>query len=164
MLYSRFWISLILLIGLFQVSTSFASNKLTIGWLEHIKIIGSDFQLNAKIDTGAATSSMNAKIIKKFTKEGEKWIRFYIENNKGNKILLERKVIRYVKIKRKRAFAIKRPVINLGICLGKIYRTLEINLADRKNFDYQILIGRNYLRDYFLIDSALEYTTKPDCI
>jgi len=163
MLYSRFGVLSILFIYLFQIPVSFSSEKKAIGWLEHVEIADSDFQLKAKIDTGATTSSLNAKIIKKFSKNGDKWIRFQIENKTGDKVLLERKLVRYVKIKRKLAFALKRPVIKLGICLGQVYRTMEINLADRKNFNYQVLIGRNYLRDYFLVDSALRYTTKPLC-
>jgi len=163
MLYSRFGVLSVLFIYLFQMPVSFASEKKAIGWLEHVEIADSNLKLKAKIDTGATTSSLNAKIIKKFKKDGEKWIRFSIENNIGEKVLLEQRVVRYVKIKRKLAFSLKRPVIHLGICLGKVYRTLEINLADRKNFNYQVLIGRNYLRDYFLVDSALEYTTKPSC-
>ena len=163
MRYSRFGVLSVLFVCLFQMPVSFASEKKAIGWLEYVEIADSDLKLKAKIDTGATTSSLNAKIIKKFKKNGEKWIRFSIENNIGEEVLLERKVVRYVKIKRKLAFSLKRPVINLGICLGKIYQTQEINLADRNNFNYQILIGRNYLKNYFLVDSAIEYTTKPLC-
>ena len=153
----------ILLIFLFQIPISFALEKQTIGWLEDVKVNGSDFQLKAKIDTGATTSSLNAKIIKKFTKDGDKWIRFRIKNKMGQNILLERKIVRYVKIKRKLAFALKRPVINLGICIGKVFREQEVNLADRKNFEYQMLVGRNYLQGNFLVDSELVYTSKPSC-
>lgn len=156
-------LSFALFVCLFHVSTVYAFDKQAIGWLENVKINNSNFQLKAKIDTGATTSSINAKIIKKFKKDGKKWIRFQIENNIGHTLILEKKIQRTVKIKRKLALPIKRPVINLGVCIGKVYRELEVNLSDRKNFEFQMLIGRNYLQGYFLVDSALEYTTQPLC-
>lgn len=164
MLHFRLRILSVLFVWLCISPYSFAIEKQTIGWLEQVKINGSEFQLKAKIDTGATTSSLNAKVIKKFSKEGKKWIRFRVENKAGQKIVLERKILRYVKIKRKLALPLKRPIVELGICLGNVHRVLEVNLSNRKNFEYQMLIGRNYLRDYFLVDSALEYTTKPSCI
>lgn len=154
---------LILLVWFLQISTSYAAEKQKIGWVENVTINGSELQLKAKIDTGATTSSINAKIVKKFTKNGKKWIRFSVQNNSGQTIVLERKIVRYVKIKRKLALPLKRPVVNLGICLGKIHQVLEVNLSDRKNFDYQLLVGRNYLRGHFIVDSDDEYTIKPSC-
>jgi len=153
----------LLLIWLFQISSSFAADKQVIGWLEQVKINNSEFQLKAKIDTGATTSSLNAYTIKSFNKDKKKWIRFSVKNKAGKKVILEKEIVRYVKIKRKLALAMKRPVINLGVCIGKAYRELEVNLADRKNFEYQMLIGRNYLQGYFLVDSELEYTSRPSC-
>lgn len=156
-------VAILLLLSLFQISSAFALNKQVIGWLENVKIDNSDFQLKAKIDSGATTSSLNAKIIKKFTKNGKKWVRFRIKNKLGQEIILEKRIIRNVKIKRKLALSIKRPVIKLGVCLGNVYRAQEVNLSDRNNFEFHMLIGRNFLKGYFLIDSELEYTTAPTC-
>lgn len=152
-----------LLIWAFQISSTFAIDKQVIGWLEQVKINNSEYQLKAKIDTGATTSSLNANIIKTFTKDKKKWVRFSVTNKFGKKLMLEKKVIRYVKIKRKLALALKRPVVNLGVCIGKVNRELEVNLADRKNFEYQMLIGRNYLQGHFLVDSELVYQSSPSC-
>jgi hypothetical protein len=152
-----------MLVWFLQISTSFAVEKQAIGWLENVKINGGELELKAKIDTGATTTSINAKKIKKFKKNGDEWIRFRVENKEGEKVTLEKKITRYVSIKRKLALSIKRPVVNLGICIGNVYRELEVNLADRSNFVYRVLIGRNYLRDYFLVDSAQKYTVTPSC-
>ena len=163
MLHSRLGILPILLLWLLLISTSFALEKQTIGWLESVTINDHELKLQAKIDTGATTSSIHAKTIKKFTRGGKKWIRFRVKNKRGEEILLEKKIQRYVKIKRKLMFPIKRPVIKLGICISNVYRVQEVNLADRKNFDYQMLIGRNYLKGFFLVDSEITYTSKPSC-
>ena len=140
-----------------------AYEKETIGWIENVKINKGSLQLKAKIDTGATTSSINAKIIKKFKKNNEDWVRFKVQNKKGKGIVLERKVIRTVKIKRKLALPIKRLVITIGICIGDFYKEEEINLANRENFVYPVLVGRNYLRGHFLVDSERAMTRKPVC-
>ena len=156
-------VTILLLLSLFQISSAFALNKQVIGWLENVKIDNSDFQLKAKIDTGATTSSLNAEIIKAFTKDKQNWLRFSVTNKDGQKVAFERKILRYAKIKRKRAQAVERPVIKLGVCIGTVYRELEVNLADRNNFEYHMLIGRNYLQGYFLVDSELVYLSSPSC-
>jgi len=153
----------IFILWILHASSVFSFEKQSIGWLENVKINNSNLQLRAKIDSGATTSSMNAKIIKKFTRDGKKWVRFRVKDKRGQEVILEKKIERYVKIKRKLIFSIKRPVIKLGICLGKVFREQEVNLADRKNFLYPMLIGRNYLKGYFLVDSELTFTTKPLC-
>lgn len=154
---------LVLLLCFLPVSDLFALDKQVIGWIEKVKIENTGLQLKAKIDTGATTSSINAKIIKKFKKDGQSWIRFKLIDKQDNKIVFERRVIQYVKIKRKLAFSIKRPVILLGLCIGNVYREEKVNLSDRKNFVYPVLVGRNYLGGYFLVDSAHKFTVKPEC-
>jgi len=51
----------------------------------------------------------------------------------------------------------------LGICLGSVYKEVEVNLVDRSNFNYQLLIGRNYLANSFLVDPSLTFSTKSKC-
>lgn len=144
-------------------SLALETDKRIIGWLEDASINSHALKIKAKIDTGAAVSSLNAKIMRNFKRDGEKWVSFRVKNKAGKSISLERRVTRIVKIKRKLALPIKRPVIELEICIGNVYRELEVNLANRENFDYSLLIGRNYLEDHFVVDSSLTFTTKPAC-
>lgn len=153
----------VLLLCFLPVSGVFAQEKLVIGWIEKISLYNSKFQLKAKIDTGATTSSVSAEILKKYKQDGEDWVRFQVVNKSGGKIVLERKVLQYVKIKRKLIFSIRRPVVSLGICIGHVYREEKVNLSDRKNFLYPLLIGRNFLSGYFLVDSERIFTVKPEC-
>jgi hypothetical protein len=135
----------------------------TIGWLEHVSVDEAGMSFRAKIDTGADSSSINAEVIKPFIRKGQTWIRFRLSNWQGQKQIVERKVERYTKIKRKMALSIKRPVVRLTLCMAGVRQTSEVSLADRSNFKYQLLIGRNFLSSHFVIDPGREYLTTPIC-
>ena len=51
----------------------------------------------------------------------------------------------------------------MAICLGSHYMETDVNLVDRSNFDYQMLIGRNFLAGNVLIDPASTYVAEPAC-
>ena len=150
---------------LFQTSLSYvhASEKITIGWIEPVTMKNGSILLQAKMDTGADSSSLNATDIKKFTKDGDEWIRFTITSRQGDEYHLEKKVIKYIKIKRKLLVAQKRPVIKLNVCLAGKKKEVMVNLANRTNYKYPMLIGRNFLSGDFLIDSQVMKTSKPVC-
>ena len=154
---------LLVIIPLLWLANGQAATKQTIGWLEYAHIGEANMRLEAKIDTGADTTSIKAKILKKFSVDGQAWIRFRLMDDHWHTAVLERKIERYVRIKRKMAPSIRRPVIRLGICIGNIYRDVEVNLSDRKNFKYQLLIGRNYLHDVYLVDAAQRHAVQPIC-
>ena len=76
----------------------------------------------------------------------------------------EKLLKRFVEIKRKGTRASqKRPAILLDICLGKVSNLTEVNLVNRSNFDYQLLIGRSFLHGTFIVDVDLSYTSDPRC-
>ncbi|HZE21601.1 MAG TPA: RimK/LysX family protein, partial [Desulfobaccales bacterium] len=57
----------------------------------------------------------------------------------------------------------KRPVIKIGVCLGRIYKETEVNLVDRTGFKYRMLIGRKFMEGAVIIDPAVKYTIEPSC-
>lgn len=140
-----------------------AADKQIIGWLEQVHINEARIVLDAKIDTGADNSSIKAKILKKYERDGKQWVRFRLRDKHNHTVVLERKIERYTRIKRKMAPAIRRPVVKLGLCLGNVFREAEVNLAERKKFKYHILIGRSFLKGIFLVDSDMQYETRPVC-
>jgi hypothetical protein len=122
-----------------------------------------NLKIKAKLDTGARHSSLNAKYIEEFDRDGEKWVRFNLKNWKGRTENIEARVIRTATIKQHDTESATRPVIRLGICLGNVYKEVEVNLQDRSKFNYQMLIGRSYLRKSILVDSSVTFTVEPDC-
>ena len=139
------------------------NDLLVAGWIENVSIFPGNLMIKAKLDTGARNSSLNAKHIEEFERNREKWVRFDLKNWKGRTVSFETKVIRMATIKQHETESATRPVIRLGICLANVYKEVEVNLEDRSKFNYQMLIGRSYLRNSILVDSSATFKVQPDC-
>lgn len=134
-----------------------------VGWVENVVIEISNSKMKAKLDTGAETSSLRAEVIKTFKKDNEKRVLFSIENEEGEKKIYESRLIRWVKIKQKNEKFARRPVIHLAICLAGKRITGDVNLAERTNMLYPVLIGRNMLQNTFIMNPGKTFLTKPIC-
>lgn len=133
------------------------------GWVERVSIFPGNLRIKAKLDTGARNSSLNANQIEEFERDGVTWVRFKLKNWKGRLVSFEARVIRMATIKQHGTKSATRPVIRLGICLGDVYKEVEVNLQDRSKFNYQMLIGRSYLRNSILVDASATFTFEPGC-
>ena len=135
--------------------------KEVVGWVEYAYIAETRIEIMAKLDSGADNSSLNAGALFTFKRNGSDFVRFDIVNHKGQKRSLEAKIIRIAPIKRHQSMPDHRPVILLDICLGKTCKKAEVNLADRSKFTYQLLLGRSFLKDDFLIDPSRQFVLRP---
>ena len=139
-----------------------ADGLVLIGELEYVYINDAKMKLRARIDTGATTSSISAKNITKFERDGEKWVRFVIHESDGEQSkILERPVSRTVLIKRHGVESQERLVVALQIFIGPIRIKRDFSLADRSDFKYPVLIGRNVLRGKAAVDVGHKYLTSP---
>ena len=134
-----------------------------VGWAEKAILYPGNLEIRAKIDTGARTSSINCDCQHFYEKDGEQWVRFSVTNAEGETVWLDRKVQRIAKIKRHFGVTQERPVVVLGICLGTGYLESEVNVIDRSGLDYQLLIGRKFLQDRYLVDPEDRYINPPRC-
>jgi len=139
------------------------AERQVVGYIEEVRIFPGDLHLKAKVDTGARTSSIDARDPVVFERDGREWVRFSINNKDGETVSLERPVVRKSKVRRSGAAKQVRYVIKLGVCLGEYFKQAEVNLNDRTGMIYKLLIGRLYLGDQFLIDSSKKNLTKPNC-
>jgi len=124
------------------------------GYIENVMIETDDMLFAAKLDSGADTSSMNALDLTEFERDGDTWVRFHLIHPKTEeKIEIEKKVVRWASIKRHGAARQRRPVVLMTVKIGKNeYFREEFSLTDRSQFEYQVLLGRNYLNGIALID------------
>jgi hypothetical protein len=151
------------ILALLTVTTSTASEKQVVGWVERVRIFPGGFVLPAKIDTGADNSSLNVEGFTVFDRNNEDWVRFTVVDSNGKEHELERRLVRVAKIKRHSGPRQERPVVLLGICLGKHYRETEVNLVDRSKFKFPLLIGRSFTADAVVVDPAATYNAEPEC-
>ncbi len=143
----------------------------TIGWVENVQIHDVGLALRAKLDTGAKTSSLDAKILTTKRNESppagysEDTIIFSVTGGKEKKShVFERDVLRYVLIKQKGGGHIRRPVVMMRFCIAGRLTEEEVNLAERDNFIYPVLIGRNMMQHARLvIDASRTYISRPAC-
>lgn len=153
-------------------AVSSAAEKQIFGLNEYVALPELDLQLPAKLDTGAQTASLSARNIQRFSRDGEPWVRFHLQEDDTQAI--ERPLARISKIKRRsgdfdpdeeRTYT-ARPVIELDLCLGETRRNIEVNLTDRSAFQYPLLIGSRALTRFgALVDPSLTYAAgEPGCL
>lgn len=152
---------------------SLAAEKTVYGLNEYIHLADLDLEVAAKLDTGAKTASLSARDIKRFKRDGETWVRFYLAIDDAHEHPIERPLARISKIKRRAGdydpeegkTYTARPVIELQVCMGKSLRTIEVNLTDRSAFQYPLLIGSEALKRLdAVVDPSLKYAAgKPGC-
>ena len=152
---------------------SLAADKTVYGLNEYAKLSDLDLQVAAKLDTGAKTASLSARDIKRFKRDGETWVRFFLAIDDAHSHPIERPLARISKIKRRAGdynaeeekTYTARPVIELELCMGTTLRNIEVNLTDRSAFQYPLLIGSEALKRFgAVIDPSVKYAAgKPRC-
>ena len=143
-----------------NLNTEKSDSKRIIGEIEYVRLVPPNLVLKARIDTGAKTTSVDARNITPFERDGKQWVRFVcMDGEKEHKI--ERKVLKVVQIKRHGTEAQDRYVVNMRIVLGDVSQLIPVSLNDRDAYQYPVLIGRNFLRDFFIVDVAKKYQFKP---
>ena len=113
------------------------------------------------MDTGASLSSISARNVQRFERDGKRWVSFELDTGDDDKeaIPLEAPLKRFVRIRQASYDDVdRRPVIELDVILGHaIQQKTEFTLADRTRMDYPVLLGRSFLRDITLVDSGESY-------
>ena len=129
----------------------------TLGAVEHVTLSDTGTILKARIDTGATTSSLDARNISFFEKGGKDWVKFEIPTDSEKLIPVEYPVTRFVHIKRHGADFDRRPVIKLQVRIGKIDIPTEFTLRDRDTYEFPVLIGVQFLKQSAIVDVSKEY-------
>ena len=124
--------------------------------LPQLKLCG----LEARVDTGATTSSLHVDNIVKFKKEKEKWVRFDIhpDAHDVNKLMVrEAKVKSVRKVKSSNATQQRRYVIETDISIAGMQWSIELTLTDRSEMKYLMLLGREAMSGRLIVDPEHEF-------
>lgn len=139
------------------------SRLVVAGWIERVTLPEHGIELEAKLDTGADTSSIDARDIERFRKGGVSYARFLVPGGSGGGARIEAPVVRRATIKRAGGESDRRLVVKLRLCLAGQTVEAEVTLADRSQMSVPMLIGRNVLAGRLLVDSEAERRTEPVC-
>ncbi|PKG38991.1 ATP-dependent zinc protease family protein [Psychromonas sp. Urea-02u-13] len=135
-------------------------DKSILGQSEWVYVSTVKENFKGRIDTGAATSSLNAVDVERFERDGKKWVRFNITHEKGAKAkMIEAKIVRIAKILQssKSGVGTERPVVQLHVRIGDVVHLTEFTLTNRLHMEYPVLIGRTFMQDVILVDVSKEY-------
>lgn len=144
-----------------------------LGFVEWIVLDNPSLRLKARLDTGASTASLHATDVEEFKRDGERWVRFDLPLDdhkqsddvdiKGASLTFERPIERTVRVKNKGAAPQRRHVVLMDFCIDGQFHSAEFSLTDRGGFNYPALLGRRFMADRILVDSADPYLAKGEC-
>ncbi len=127
-----------------------------IGWSElvNLPVLGLH-NFHAKIDTGAATSSLHAVGIRIFERDGAEWASFSVPKSpRHNAQTCEARIVAKRKIKSSNGLTDQRYVIETPMQMGPLIWMGQMTLANRQSMAFPILIGRRALKRGFLVDCS----------
>lgn len=137
------------------------SGMVTLGSLERVYIDVVQSYFIARVDTGAATSSINAIDMQKFERDGKKWVKFHVSDIDvpvEERKWIESPIIRHVKIRQASLEELeRRPVVELWVKIGSVHEKAQFTLTDRTQMDYPILLGREFIQDVAFVDVSRDY-------
>lgn len=137
---------------------------ITLGYLENVAVGKLGLEMKGKLDTGADTSSVHARNVELYKRsKRDTWAKFRLIGKDGRSVRYDQNVIRFAQIKTKTGGTIRRPVIHLPLCVGGRTGVAEVNLADREDFEFDILVGREFLANRILVDSGRTFIAEESC-
>ena len=136
-----------------------------VGWRELVDLPGIGLtSIPAKIDTGARTSSLHARVLEDFEREGQHYVRFAVDwddiAHEGEAVRVDLRGITSSNGETQNRYVIKTP-----LRIGNVEFRAELSLADRSDMKFPMLVGRTALRRRFVVDSGrswLQSASRPD--
>lgn len=132
--------------------------RMIVGAVEWVYLELPKHHYMARVDSGAATSSLHAYNITRFERNGKRWVRFVLKNGDDQEIEVETPLVRIASIRQASSEELdRRPVVSMKVYLGNVQQETEFTLTDRSDMTYPVLLGREFLRDITLIDVGRQH-------
>ncbi len=136
-------------------------NIIEIGWRERVFL--PDFGvpgIKTKIDTGATMSAIHAFRPRYSKRDDGEWVSFEIHPHRRTREDAERvsaKVDTYRYIRSSNGKRELRPVIKVKMSLAGKTWTAEMTLTNRSQMSYRMILGRQAMRNRFMVDPGKSY-------
>ncbi len=132
-------------------------NKIVLGEVEDVILLPWGAKLPARVDTGAAMSSLDARDLK--VKDG--FAEFSLSKKHGG-LQLRLPIVDWLTIRSSEASE-QRPIVEIEFCIGPKRVHTRVNLNDRSTVKYPLLLGRNTLKEDFIVDCMRDRCSPPAC-
>ena len=132
--------------------------KTIIGAVEEVVLFAWGVKLPARIDTGAGMTSLGVRDLTVKNKVAQ----FRLPKKYGN-TLINLPVVGHCKV-RSADSRERRPVVEIELCVGSKRMRVQVNLNDRSQVEYPLILGRGVLEQGFIVDCAQEGILPPKCL
>lgn len=135
---------------------AFEDRKQVVGATEMVEVQPAGLRFNARIDTGAKTSSIHAENIE-IDSSGDppgKPVAFDLINKQGQSQRIHTHVARLITVKTSEGSEV-RYAVPLTISWKNTTKTVLVTLNNRQHMQYGLLLGRNWLQGDFVVDVTL---------
>lgn len=127
------------------------SGKRVIGQTARVEIEEVSLEFVARVDTGAASSSMHAESVRI---EGE-MVDFIAVNQDGSRVPMRLPVARTATVRNSGGVK-ERVFVSMTLNHQGRSKQVCVNLNDRSGLTYPMLLGRNWLEDEYMVDVSHE--------
>lgn len=139
------------------------SMPVTAGYIETATFPDYGITLDAKLDTGADSSSIGVTGLDRFKRNGKIWYRFTLTGAGGKTATIEQQSDRIARVMRAEVKDTRRPIVRLKVCVAGQTAVTDFTLTDRSEQRTSLLIGRRFLASHILVDSSRKHVFPKPC-
>ncbi len=144
-----------------QPSSLEVALKPLLGWREWVQLPDLDLNfIEAKIDTGARSSSLDADPIEQFRRQKQRWLRFSVFAEADLSMsgqIVEARLVGFRDVRSSSGHITHRPVIKTSIQIGSNLWPIELTLTSRRKMGFRLLLGRSAIAQRFHIDPSRSF-------
>ena len=137
------------------------SKLVTIGWQEWVALPElSSVPIKVKVDTGAKTCALHAFKVEPYEKEGQSYVKYLVhpyQHDDSQFIECHSLVVDQREVSDSGGHREMRYVIQTTVSLAGNKFSAEITLTDRDTMKFRMLLGRNALRNKYLVDCGKSF-------
>ena len=132
-----------------------------IGWKERVDLPDLAIKdVHVKIDTGATTSAIHGEVEKVYIRNGIQSVRFVVRygtTQSPRSKTVDAELLEYRRVKSSNGHYSRRPVVLTHASIGGLVWAIELTLANRETMGMPMLLGRESLKNRFLVDPGKTY-------
>ncbi len=129
-----------------------------IGAVEWASLDPPEMRLRARMDTGAEITLLQVQSLSSLEKDGDRYIQFTLQEKGSDPFSVERKLRKRVSVPLPTGGMARLPVVQLWVSVGESRALIDVALTDEGEFEYPLVVGRNFLTDLAIVDVSQRHT------